>query len=132
LLLVVLETGALTMTAVAEPPASPADSIKVRTTTIHSQPGAAHDNALLPSANSFKAPALQFHTLHVRPRLPDEQRDPSGRPLSATREIGNVKSDADLHVVHTVPIRQEPVAPDHRVVRTIRVPSQSAPQEELR
>jgi hypothetical protein len=130
LLLLAFAASAPTMTAMAEPPDSSSDSIEVRTTKIQSHPDAGHNNALASPANS-----PNVHVLQVRPRLPDEQRDASGRPFAATQDSGNVESEADFRVVHTIPIRPETGAsadPDHRVVRTIRVPSQAVPQEELR
>jgi hypothetical protein len=58
------------------------------------------------------------HTLKVRPRLPDEARDASGRPFSAAPSPAGPPSDADVKVVRTVPLKVSPAkdmqTPDKR------------------
>jgi hypothetical protein len=127
--------------AMADPPASPNDAVRIRTVRIR-PPG--RDGV----ASSTSAPETNRLTvLPVRPALPGEQRDPAGRPLTATPSAGPAASDDDRRPAHTLPIRPDPgaaptpasaAAPravsgtitdtDHHVVRTIRITPPSAPQ----
>jgi hypothetical protein len=124
LALFIFEMVGLTAVAMADP------VVPSKIRTIRVGPGSAEDHGH-PSALSTKG--LKFHTLTVRPRFPGENRDPSGRELSAAPPPGNAASDADFHAVPTMPIRPNPAPtgdPDRHRVHTIRVPAQSAPQRD--
>jgi hypothetical protein len=108
--------------------AEPVAPAKIRTITV-GPPATVDNQDMLPSPG--KPP--KYHVLKVRTRSSEEQRDAPGRALSATQDHSTAMSDADRHVVHTVPIKPNSDVtddPDRHAVRTIRVPSQSAPQLE--
>ena len=119
--------------------AEPVAPAKIRTITV-GPPSAVDNQGMLPSPvksqeNMLPSPGKspKYHVIKVRPRSPEEQRDASGRVLLATQGHSTAMPDADRHVVRTIPIKPNPEIPgdpDHHAVRTIRVPSQSAPQLE--
>jgi hypothetical protein len=114
--------------------ADPWTPSKVRTIPIQSEPA---------DQGTRSTPHTEFskvHNLTVRARLPDEDRDASGRELSAAPIAGDVASGidvsgADVKAVRTVPVKPEsPIGatdPDHHHVQTMRIPAQSAPQNEI-
>jgi hypothetical protein len=83
--------------------ADPVTPTKVQTLRILPQPADDHD-----AQPAWSAKSNGLHVLTVRPRLPGEQRDASGRELSATQGQGNPSPDADTHVIRTMPVRPEP------------------------
>jgi hypothetical protein len=109
--------------------ADPMEPSKVATVKIRPPSAGDHRDQLASPANS--SPRLQ--TLRVRSPFPGEQRDPSGREYSAEPDPGNAESSADLKTIRTVPVREPSAtaaaASDHHTIHTIRVPSQSAPQQ---
>ena len=97
--IVLFGTVGLTAGAIADP-VTPS---KVQTLRISPQRADDHNGQPTPPAKSNG-----LHVLTVRPRLPDEHRDASGRELSATQGHGNVSPDADTHAVRTMSVRSEP------------------------
>jgi hypothetical protein len=96
-----IEPVALNATAMAEPMAPS----KVRTTTIRPQSAEDHGEPPASPASSSKT-----HIVTVRPRLPGEKRDGSGRQLTGEQNPGNVVPDADLHKIRTFSVRPSPDA----------------------
>jgi hypothetical protein len=122
LVLVLLETVALTATAMAEPMAPS----RVRTITVHPQSAEDHGEPSASPANSFKIP-----TTKVRPQLSGESRDGSGRQLAGEQTIGNAVPSVDPHKVRTFSVRPDPSATSdsyRHLVPTTPVPAQSIPQ----
>lgn len=138
LALIMLGTVASTTVAMADPVVS----TKVRTITIRPQSAEDHRDPLVSTTHGPKVHSLTI--LPVRPRSPGENRDASGRQLTAQQALGHAASGADFHAVHTIKIRQDPdphpaSAPgpvtvptrdaDRRVIRTITVrPDPAAPE----
>jgi hypothetical protein len=94
LVLVMFEAFGLTSVAKADPTAA----TKIRTIAIRPQSAEDHGDPLASPTNAPK----------VRPSTTLNDRDASGRPLSATQDLGHVPSGADFHAVHSITIR-----PDH-------------------
>jgi hypothetical protein len=95
--------GAVVLTAVAM--ADPMTPSKVKTIRILSQPAEDHSDQPPSPAKS-----TGVHLLTVRPKLPDEHRDASGRELSTTQGRGNASGNADVHAVPTIAVRPAPDA----------------------
>ena len=93
--------GAVGLTAGAI--ADPVTPSKVQTLRISPPRADDHSGQPTPPAKSNG-----LHVLTVRPKLPDEHRDASGRELPATRGTGNVSPDADTHAINTMSVRSEP------------------------
>jgi hypothetical protein len=89
----------LTMGAMADP----MTPTKVQTLRMLSQPDDDHGDA-----PALPAKSGRLHILTVRPKLPDEHSDASGRELSTAEGRGNASPDADTHVVRTTPVRPQP------------------------
>jgi hypothetical protein len=94
-----LEAFGLAAAAMADPMAPS----KVKTIRIPSQP--AEDHGDQPPSPAKSTGVERFI---VRPNLPDEHRDASGRELSTTQGHGNASPNADTHVVRTMPVRPAP------------------------
>ena len=97
--IIMFGTVGLTAGAIADP-VTPS---KVQTLRI--APQRADDHSGQPAS---PAKSNGLHVLTVRPRIPDEHRDASGRELSTTQGHGNASPDADTHVVRTMSVRSEP------------------------
>jgi hypothetical protein len=106
--------------------ADPMTPSKVKTIRILSQPAEDHSDQPPSPAKS-----TGVHLLTVRPKLPDEHRDASGRELSTTQGRGNASGNADVHAVPTIAVRPEPGVTsesNYNFVPATPVPSQAAPQ----
>jgi hypothetical protein len=109
--------------------ADPLAPSKVRTIPIRSE------SADQGAGSAPRTELSKVHNLTVHPRFPGENRDASGRELSAAPAAGDGTLGHDVKAVHTVPVKSDfPLGgadPDHHFVQTTRIPAQSMPQNEI-